>query len=224
MTTRSYEQYCPIAKALDVVGDRWTLLILRDLTMMGPRRYADLRDSLDGIPPTLLSERLKTLQDDGLVEQRDLPAPSARSVYALTARGREIAPVLSALARFGTPLLEPPDERHRLPGRATVNAMVHAWLDPAAIQRPDDVYELVIDGETYRVSPRGRRDGEPVLRLELSAAALFDLRRSGRSLRDAVDAGDAAVVSGSRAALDRFAKAYSLARSTDAASASSKAT
>ena len=224
MTVRSYDQYCPIAKALDVVGDRWTLLILRDLTMMGPRRYADLRDSLDGIPPTLLSERLKALQAEGLVEQRELPAPSARSTYALTPRGREVAPVLSALARFGTPLLEAPADGSRLTPRASVNAMVLAWLDPMAVDRPGDVYELVVDGELFRVSPRGRRDGEPVLRLSLTASALFGLRRSGRSLREAIDADEVVVEFGSRAASDRFAKAYSLAKSNAAASATSSVT
>ena len=224
MTVRSYDQYCPIAKALDVVGDRWTLLILRDLTMMGPRRYADLRDSLDGIPPTLLSERLKVLQAEGLLEQRELPAPSTRSTYALTPRGREVAPVLSALARFGTPLLDAPGAGSRLTPRGAVNAMVLAWLDPTAVDRPGDVYELVVGGESFRVSPRGTRDGEPVLRLSTTAAALFGLRRSGQSLRAAIQAGDVAVEFGSQAALDRFAKAYSLAKSNAAASATSSAT
>src|SRR6476646_5571832 len=105
-----YRQYCPIARALDVLGDRWTLLILRELTNAGDRRFTDLRRGLPGIAPGLLSDRLKTLVEHGLVTTRELPPPAARTVYAITPRGREAVPVLRALARFGLPLLDPPDE------------------------------------------------------------------------------------------------------------------
>src|SRR3954451_13470408 len=89
-----YQQYCPIARALDVLGDRWTLLILRELTNAGDRRFTDLRRSLPGIAPGLLSDRLKALAEHGLVTTRELPPPAARTVYAITPRGREAAPVL----------------------------------------------------------------------------------------------------------------------------------
>ena len=100
---RSYDQFCPIARALDVVGDRWTLLILRDVSLHGPRRFADLRSGLRGIPPTLLSTRLKDLVEEGILERT---AGQGRLVtYAFTARGREIRPVLAALRDFGAPLM-----------------------------------------------------------------------------------------------------------------------
>ena len=101
---RSYDLNCPIAKSLDLVGDRWTILILRDLFIFGTRRYVELRDGLAGIPPTLLSQRLKDLVDADLVQQVDAPA-SGRIAYELTQRGQETKPILVALAQFGMPLM-----------------------------------------------------------------------------------------------------------------------
>lgn len=101
-TSKSYDMFCPVARTLDLVGDRWTLLILRDISLFGPRRFIDLRQNLDGIPPTLLSERLKRLVANGLLEQR---GASRQLVYAFTPRGREIRPVLRALRDFGADLM-----------------------------------------------------------------------------------------------------------------------
>src|SRR3954451_608862 len=97
---RSYDQYCPVAAALDIVGDRWTLLIMREL-VAGDRRFTDLRERLTGIAPNLLSDRLRELHAQGLGEQRERPPPAARTVYAATRRVHEVIPVLRALARFG---------------------------------------------------------------------------------------------------------------------------
>ena len=85
-TRRNYNQNCPIARGLDVLGERWTLLILREL-VGGPRRYGDLRAELPGIATNLLAERLKELQDAGLVDRADLPAPIGRTVYTLSDMG-----------------------------------------------------------------------------------------------------------------------------------------
>lgn len=102
---RSYGLNCPIAKSLDLMGDRWTMLILRDLFIHESRRYVELRDGLTGIPPTLLSQRLKDLVDADLVQQVDAPQ-SGRVTYELTKRGRETKPILVALAQFGMPLIK----------------------------------------------------------------------------------------------------------------------
>ena len=100
---KSYDQFCPIARALDLLGDRWTLLILRDVSLFGPRRFGDLRENLKGIPPTLLADRLKSLVAEGILERT---SGEGRTVtYSFTARGREIRPVLAALRDFGAPLL-----------------------------------------------------------------------------------------------------------------------
>ncbi|MGH3097635.1 MAG: winged helix-turn-helix transcriptional regulator [Streptosporangiales bacterium] len=101
---RSYRQYCALARALDVVGERWTLLIIREL-FARDSRYADLRDSLPGIASNLLADRLRQLQTAGLIEAYDAPRPVRATVYRLTARGRELGPVLRALVAWGAPLV-----------------------------------------------------------------------------------------------------------------------
>jgi DNA-binding HxlR family transcriptional regulator len=106
-------QNCPIARGLDVLGERWTLLILREL-VGGPRRYGDLRAELPGIATNLLADRLRDLEDAGLVDRTELPPPAARTVYSLSDAGwRKIVPVLRAVALFGLELLEPTTARSR---------------------------------------------------------------------------------------------------------------
>jgi DNA-binding HxlR family transcriptional regulator len=105
--SKRYDQYCPIAHALGAVGERWTLLVVRDL-MAGPKRYTDLAASLPGIGTNILAARLKELEESGLVEKRRLPPPAASNVYELTAYGRDLRPVLHELARWGARSLGPP--------------------------------------------------------------------------------------------------------------------
>ena len=101
---RSYGQYCALARALDVIGERWTLLITREL-FARDARYSDLRDALPGIATNLLAERLRHLQAHGVIETYDAPAPVRASCYRLTPRGRELGPALAALVSWGSPLL-----------------------------------------------------------------------------------------------------------------------
>ena len=103
----SYDQYCPIAHALDLVGDRWALLIVRDL-VMGPKRFTDLRGGLPGLGTNILTARLKGMERRGVVARRALPYPAAATVYELTAYGRRLGTVLDALARWGGETLGPP--------------------------------------------------------------------------------------------------------------------
>ena len=125
---RTYGQYCPIAAGLDLVGDRWTLLICRELAL-GDRRYTDLCRALDGIAPNLLSDRLRMLQDAGLVTTAELPPPAARSVYRLTDDGRQIIPVLRAMARFGVRYLDGEPDEEMSAARAA-NALLLPWRRP----------------------------------------------------------------------------------------------
>ena len=104
---KRYDQYCPIACSLGLVGERWTLLVVREL-FLGPKRYTDLAAHLPGIGTNVLADRLKELEAAGLVEKRKLPPPAASTVYELTPMGRELRPVLHELARFGARLLGPP--------------------------------------------------------------------------------------------------------------------
>lgn len=100
MPAHRYQQYCGAARALDVVGDRWTLLIVREL-LLGPRRFTDLIDGLPGISRNLLTERVRALESDGIVSRQELPPPAARQVYELTADGRELADAMIPLIAWG---------------------------------------------------------------------------------------------------------------------------
>ncbi|MFD7919128.1 winged helix-turn-helix transcriptional regulator [Streptomyces sp. NPDC059740] len=102
MPRRRYDQFCAVARALDRVGDRWTLLIVRELSA-GPRRYTDLHADLPGISTDVLASRLKDMEADELATRRRLPAPASATVYSLTPRGRGLLPVLTALAEWGAP-------------------------------------------------------------------------------------------------------------------------
>jgi DNA-binding HxlR family transcriptional regulator len=102
---RSYDEYCAIAKSLDVVGDRWTLLIVRELWLRGACRYTDLRNGLPGIASNLLADRLRELEHAAVVAREDAPPPIATTLFRLTPRGEELRPVLEDLLRWGLPLM-----------------------------------------------------------------------------------------------------------------------
>jgi DNA-binding HxlR family transcriptional regulator len=108
---KSYRQYCGMAKALDVIGDRWNLLIVRELLARSPSRYTDLHDGLPGIATNLLADRLRELEAAGVVRRYEAGPPVATTVFELTARGQDLWPVVRELGRWGRPLLaEPADE------------------------------------------------------------------------------------------------------------------
>jgi len=102
---RSYNEYCAIAKSLDVVGDRWTLLIVRELAERGACRYTDLRNGLPGIASNLLAERLRELEHADVIVREDAPPPIATTLFRLTPRGEQLRPVLDGLTRWGVPLM-----------------------------------------------------------------------------------------------------------------------
>jgi DNA-binding HxlR family transcriptional regulator len=98
---RLYEQDCPIALSLDVIGERWTLLLVRDLLREGPRRFQDFLAAQPGLAPTVLSARLKLMEEHGLVTRRRYSSHPPRDEYLLTDKGRELFPVITALRRWG---------------------------------------------------------------------------------------------------------------------------
>ena len=108
---RSYGEYCSVAKALDAVGDRWTLLIMRELILQGPCRYTDLKDALPGIATNLLAERLRVLETAGLIWREDAAPPVATTLFHLTAAGAELEPVLTALGAWGIRYMAEPSDR-----------------------------------------------------------------------------------------------------------------
>lgn len=105
---RSYQQYCAVAKALDVVGDRWVLLIVRELMTSGPARYTDLLNGLPGIATNLLADRLREMEKAGLVRREEAPPPVATTLFHLTERGEALRAVLEELGRWGAPMMGVP--------------------------------------------------------------------------------------------------------------------
>lgn len=180
---KTYDQYCTIATALDLIGDRWTLLVLRELSF-GEQRFTDLKAGLPGIATNLLTERLRGLEDAGLVEQYVLPAPAARTVYRLTRDGVRIRPVLTAIAKFGLPYLEEPKDGQVRP-RMAVFGGAGAMFDPVAAVGVDLRIRFVLDGDEHWLEVRNGklvradRTAEPDLTFTGSAAALFELTRGG---------------------------------------------
>jgi len=106
---RSYGQACSVARSLDVLGDRWTLLIVRELLIRGAGRYTDLRRGLPGIATNLLAERLRELEDAGVVSREEAPPPIATTLYRLTERGEQLRPAIMELGRWGMPLMHQPE-------------------------------------------------------------------------------------------------------------------
>ena len=150
MTTRSYNQYCGLAYALDIIGERWTPLIIREL-IAGPRRFKDLIDGLPDISTNLLSERLKRLEQHGLIGRRVLPPPAGSTVYELTAVGRALEPALLELGKWGSQFIPPSMEG------ITVLRVGSYALTPKTFFRPDqargvdETYELRVDNEVQQV-------------------------------------------------------------------------
>jgi DNA-binding HxlR family transcriptional regulator/putative sterol carrier protein len=142
MPEHRYKQYCGAARALDAVGDRWTLLIVREL-MLGQRRFTDLIDGLPGISRNLLTERLRALEQEGVVVRSELPPPAARQVYELTDDGRDLADAMLPLVAWGTRRL-----RKREPGenfRAHWAALAMAtFADREAAEGISEVYQYVV--------------------------------------------------------------------------------
>ena len=224
---RTYGQPCPVAAALDVVGERWTLLIVRDL-MFGALRFSDLRDGLVGLAPNLLSDRLKLLVAHGIVEQVELPPPAARTVYALTARGRELGPVVHGLARFGLDDWTDPD-RSPPPMRLVRGALL-AMMEPQRLGSPGWTARIVLPDTDVgvAVAPRSSgRSGLDRLRLdehppadrhvdatmETSLGTLLALRRSTID-RASATSGGALSLNGSARALEQLALLFAWPEST----------
>ncbi len=202
MSERSYHQYCPIAHALDLVGDRWALLIVRDL-FLGPKRYTDLRDALPGIGSNILAARLKELEGAGVLRRRTLPPPAASTVYELTPYGRGLEEVIAVLGRWGGASLGviQPDqiissESVMLAGRALVAALAPALGTARAELRITDaafsgVFGVqVAVGAVVEVTREPADDASsPDLTVCTDVATLYTVAAGRISLHEAVAAG-----------------------------------
>ena len=175
-TKRSYQQNCPIALGLDVLGERWTLLILREL-IGGARRYGDLRDELRGIATNLLADRLRELEDAGLVDREELPPPIARTVYTLSDEGwRKVPPVIQAIAAFGLDLVEP-TESALTPLNGFLAGILLAFDRSTGLAAS---YRIDIDHRRFEFAVQGERlaagQGQPAVAVTATAADLITAR------------------------------------------------
>jgi len=127
-----YAQFCPLARATELLGERWTLLVVREL-LLGAQRFSDLRRRLPGVSASVLADRLGHLEQRGILEHRELPPPAAASVYALSELGRELEPVMAELARFGARLLgDPRPDDHIEPDWLRLAGMLFARREATA--------------------------------------------------------------------------------------------
>jgi DNA-binding HxlR family transcriptional regulator len=147
MAEHRYQQYCALARALDVAGDRWTLLIVRELTP-GARRFTDLIDGLPGVSRNLLTERLRALERDGIIARKDLPPPAARQVYDLTEDGRDLATAMAPLIAWGARWLgdRKPEETFR--ARWPTVAMV-GLADREAAKGVSESYQFLVGDSAF---------------------------------------------------------------------------
>jgi DNA-binding HxlR family transcriptional regulator len=210
--SKSYAQFGPVAHALELVGERWALLVVREL-LNGPKRYTDLAAALPGIGTNILAGRLRDLERGAVVQKRRLPPPAAANVYELTPYGEELREPLYALARWGARSLGPPTPDDSLaPGWLlnAVRATCQGWDgDPAA------TFELRAgDDEIVTVRFEG---GEPVVELgssgadvviETDPATLFCVASRDQSIKEAIGAG-AVRITGKRSDAERFLSLFS---------------
>jgi DNA-binding HxlR family transcriptional regulator/putative sterol carrier protein len=150
MSNRSYNQYCGLAYALDIIGERWTLLVVREL-IPGPRRFTDLLDGLPGISTNLLAERLKSLEQHGLLCRRVLPPPAGSTVYELTSLGRALEKTLIELGKWGSQFVPLSAEGATLLNVGSYALTLKTFFRPEQAQGVNETYELHIDNEVLQV-------------------------------------------------------------------------
>jgi DNA-binding HxlR family transcriptional regulator len=211
-TLRTYGERCAAARALDVVGERWGLLVVREL-LLGPKRFTDLRAGLPNAKPSVLAQRLRELEQAGIVRRRKLGPPAGTRVYELTDSGHELEPIVIALGRWGRRVPMPPGAAHG------IDSLVLAlkWrFDPDAAGDLSASYELRLAEDRFRIAIADRRiqiqrgDAEaPDAIIEAAANTLEAVIIDGRDLTEAVRSGDVQIQGDQRLA-SRFLGLYTL--------------
>ena len=207
-SARRYDDPCGIARALDVVGDRWALLVVREL-IFGPKRFVQLRHGLPGVSPNVLSQRLRDLEDAGVVRRDVLGPPADVPVYELTARGLALEPVLLELARWGS------QQPLTAPGQLSASALLlalKAVFDPAA--GVGATFALRVDGDWFGLTAaggsitiaRGRAE-HPAATLETDVATLRSVA-FGREPVTAAERDGRLTVTGDRCLAERFTRMF----------------
>lgn len=205
---KSYNQFCALARTLDILGERWTLLLVREL-LLGPRRFTDLLSGLPGIAPNLLSDRLRALEAQGVIRRAILPPPAGSRIYELTDRGWQLEPALLELARWGMDPMEPPRaDEHRHPAWYAV--ALQAAFRPDLAGEVEEAYGFVVDDVPFSLEVRGGNAyaqygpaTEPAFVLRASLESFFPIATRARKPRRAE-------LEGSTAAFRRFARLFPL--------------
>jgi DNA-binding HxlR family transcriptional regulator len=220
-TKRSYGDACRFAYALDLVGERWALLVVREL-LLGPKRFTDLRRGLPGASPNILSQRLRELEQGGVVHRRKLPPPAAVQVYELTEWGEGLEPIVTQLGAWGARSPLPPE--HREIGPDSIVLALRSLFDPETAAGLEASCELRLDGEPFAVKVAGGKlelsrgevgskagpgagtgaaASEPALVIETDPGALAGLLTGELPLDEALEAG-AVRIEGTRKEASRF--------------------
>jgi DNA-binding HxlR family transcriptional regulator/putative sterol carrier protein len=209
---RTYGDGCAIARALDVIGERWALLVVREL-LLGPRRYTDLRSGLPNASPNVLSERLRELERAGVVRRRKLPPPAASRVYELTDWGLGLEETVTALGHWAARSPTPPSDAP-IVSAASIILALRARFDPAAAQGLRAGYELRLGEERFRIdvgdeeleAVRGGADGADAT-IDTDPDTLGAVLWGDLSLTDAQRSGKL-TVEGDKAAVRRLVRLF----------------
>ncbi len=210
---RTYGEACAAAHALDLVGERWALLVVREL-LLGPKRFADLRVGLPGASPDILSRRLRELESFGVVRRRRLPPPAASRVYELTGWGMELESVVVSLGRWGARSPHLP-----LDAGMGVDSLILSFrtmFEERAADGFEATYELRLGEDLFRAKVSGGRfdiarggGGSPDAAITTDPATLVALVYEGRPLSDALRSGDANI-EGDESAVERLLALFPL--------------
>ena len=211
-TMRTYGDGCAIARALDVIGERWALLVVREL-LLGPRRYTDLRSGLPNASPNVLSERLRELERAGVVRRRKLPPPAASRVYELTDWGLGLEETVTALGHWAARSPTPPSDAP-IVSAASIILALRARFDPAAAQGLRASFELRLGEDRFRIDVaddehevvRGSED-QAVATIDTDPDTLGAVLWGGRSLTDAQRSGKLSI-EGDKAAAQRLVRLF----------------
>jgi len=213
---RTYGDRCGIARALDVIGERWALLVIREL-LLGPKRFTDLRAGLPRIGPDVLSERLRDLERNGLVQRRELGPPAAARVYELTERGRGLEPVVLELGRWGSAAPVPSGDAPLGPDSTMI--ALKTMFDPAAAGSLDATYTVTLDQHPFAVAVAGGRleiahgaAADPDAELDTDPRTLVEILWRGASVTDAERSGSL-TLDGSRSAARSLLRLFPFPRS-----------
>lgn len=212
-TTRTYDDGCAAAHALDLVGERWALLVVREL-LLGPKRFTDLRAGLPNASPNVLAQRLRGLETAGVVRRRKLPPPAASRVYELTEWGRDLEPVIISLGKWGVRSpSKPPDAEL---GIDSLILSFRTMFDPEQAEGLEADYEIEIGEDSFRAEvAEGRLEIErgfaeaPDATIETDAGTLAALVYAELGLDEALRSGDFEI-EGDRELVERFIALFPL--------------